>query len=173
MPNPLSLKPVVLIVDDEPNVLAALKRSWGREQFEVLTAGSGDEALKTIRRRSVDLIVADHDMPEMTGVDLLTTVRREYPEIIRFMLTGKASVGVAADAINEGEVTRFYSKPIEAADLATAINLALENRQLRQQISDLLLLVRSQKRLLDRAEIQYASQGNTTGGAGPALPLDF
>lgn len=117
----------VLLVDDEPKLLAALRRrlsSW----FEVTTAPSGREALRLIEDdESIAVIIADMQMPEMNGIELLKRVRDCAPHIRRMMLTGNADQETAIAAVNEGQVMRFMRKPCEAETLKEAIQHAFED----------------------------------------------
>lgn len=106
------VKLAVLFVDDDPALLRALLRGLRSETaFDMFTASNAQEALSVLRKQSVDVIVSDIDMPGMSGLELLSTVRREYPEVVRMMITGEATTERALAAINEGEVSRFFVKP--------------------------------------------------------------
>lgn len=117
----------VLLVDDEPKLLAALRRrlsTW----FEIATAQSGPEALRLIESDpSIAVIIADMQMPEMNGIELLKRVRDAAPHIRRMMLTGNADQETAIAAVNEGQVMRFMRKPCEAETLKDAIQHAFDD----------------------------------------------
>ena len=83
----------VLFVDDEPNGTKALKRALRREPYDILSAGSADESLEMLERESVDVVVSDENMPGMTGSEFLAVVYEKYPDTIRIILTGHASLG--------------------------------------------------------------------------------
>ncbi|MCK5557322.1 MAG: diguanylate cyclase [Candidatus Hydrogenedentes bacterium] len=116
----------VMLVDDEDNVLVALSRLLRKESYELVTAGSGSEALALMAEQPVDVIVTDQQMPGMTGMELLKQVKNEYPNTMRMMLTGHADVNVATTAINDGEVCRFITKPVQSDELKLAIRNAIE-----------------------------------------------
>ena len=118
----------VLFVDDDLSVLHGLVRRMRKEPFELRTATSGEEALGILARSSIDLIVSDMNMPGMSGMDFLAKVAKEYPDCVRIMLTGRPTLDVAMDAINNGEVYRFLTKPYDAGALAALIRKALEQR---------------------------------------------
>jgi two-component system response regulator HupR/HoxA len=109
-------KRTVLFVDDEENVLAALRRGLLDEPYDTLFARSGQEALEILARRPVHVIVTDMRMPEMGGLDLLRTVKREYPQVVRMVLSGYTQVTTLLTAINQGEVFRFVTKPWRLED---------------------------------------------------------
>jgi type II secretory ATPase GspE/PulE/Tfp pilus assembly ATPase PilB-like protein/FixJ family two-component response regulator len=128
----------LLFVDDEEGVLAAMKRVFMDENYEVLTASSGERALTILNRQPVHLVVSDHRMPGMTGAELLRSIKENWPETIRIMLTGHADVSSIMGAVQEGAVYKFITKPWHDDDLRLTVSLALqqylllhENRHLR------------------------------------------
>ncbi len=123
----------VLFVDDEPSVLAGLRRALHKEPYQVLCATSAAEALRLMAETPVDAVISDEQMPGMSGSELLAEVRRRYPETVRMMLTGNASLNTAIRAINEGAVYRFFTKPCNELDLATTIRHALEQKDLIEE----------------------------------------
>ncbi len=145
----------ILLVDDEPNVLAGLTRTLRREPYQVLTASSGAGALEILRGRPIDLVVSDHDMPGMNGVEFLAKVRALWPDTARFVLTGKASLDVAVDAINRGEVLRFFIKPCGEHELTTSIREALRNKDLMATARRLYLKLKRQQAFINGLEDTY------------------
>jgi len=103
----------ILFVDDEPTFLGSILRALRGFPFEVLGAASGDEAIMLMRKRNVDVLVSDIDMPGMTGLELVKIVRREFPTTVRMLLTGAGTMDRTLEAINEGEVHRFFTKPLD------------------------------------------------------------
>jgi DNA-binding NtrC family response regulator len=116
----------ILCVDDEPEVLEGLRRTLRRQPYRLLTATSAAEALQTIAAEPVDVIVSDIDMPGTNGLELVARIRREHPEIVRLLLTGDASLESALDAINQGEVHRFLTKPWDTNELRRTLHEAIE-----------------------------------------------
>ena len=124
----LSLR--VLCVDDEINVLSAHQRNL-RKQFSLDTAPSGAEALRLIQARGpYAVIVTDMRMPEMDGLQLLTEVKRLAPETTRIMLTGDADQHTAMEAVNQGHIFRFLTKPCAPETLAAALCAGQEQYRL-------------------------------------------
>ncbi len=116
----------VLLVDDEPRLLSSLRRRLS-SSFNVLTAEGGHEALQLLGQRSdVKVIVADMQMPEMNGIELLKKIKEAHPSIRRIMLTGNSDQETAMAAINEGQVMRFLRKPCDAEELAQVMHQAIE-----------------------------------------------
>jgi response regulator RpfG family c-di-GMP phosphodiesterase len=130
----------ILAVDDEPLVLEAIKRLLRPDGIDVRTANSGDEALRLLDRdaETIGAIVSDYSMPGMTGADLLRVTLQRWPDITRVLLTGNADLEAASRAVNEGQLSRLYTKPWQPAEFRQAIAQALdqnrvlcENRKLR------------------------------------------
>jgi CheY-like chemotaxis protein len=84
----VNVRPVVLLVDDEPRILSALRRTLRREGYELLLAGGAADALALLTERSIDLVITDQKMPETTGVEFLREVASRHPAIPRILLTG-------------------------------------------------------------------------------------
>ena len=103
-------KPRILFVDDEQRVLNSMRIMFRRE-FDLHLATSGKEALEIIEQHDIDVIVADHRMPQMTGVEVLTAVRNQSPRTVRIVLTGYADLDAVEGSINDCEVFRFLTKP--------------------------------------------------------------
>jgi CheY-like chemotaxis protein len=120
----------ILLVDDEPNVLQGFKRHL-RKSYEIELADSGASALRMIQGSGpFAVVVSDMQMPEMSGVELLSRVRDIREQTVRVMLTGNADQRTAVDAVNEGEIFRFLNKPCAPEKLAQVLDAALEQYRL-------------------------------------------
>src|SRR5690606_34213159 len=116
-------RPRLLFVDDEQRVLNSMRIMFRRE-FDLYLASHGQEALDIVKDRDIDVIVADHRMPQMTGVEVLTKVRKLSPRTVRILLTGYADLDAVEGSINEGEVFRFLTKPCPPQQLRATVELA-------------------------------------------------
>lgn len=117
----------ILVVDDEENILRAIRRLLMDEDLVVLTATSGEEALRIlIADQDVGLILSDQRMPGLTGVDFLEKARKIVPDTIRIVLTGYADVNAAIDAINRGGAYRYVAKPWKDDELVQIIREAAQ-----------------------------------------------
>ena len=143
----------LLFVDDEENVLHALRRIFIDENYTILTASSAQKALEILDREPVHLIISDHRMPGMSGGELLKLVREKHPETIRIMLTGYADVNSIMGAVKEGAVYKFITKPWNDEDLRLTVSLALQQY----------VLTLENRRLKDIAKQQQAKIKNFTG----------
>ena len=144
-PAPREENFTLLFVDDEENVLNALRRIFLEENYTILTATSGAKALEIMESRPVHLVISDHRMPGMTGSELLKTLRERFPETIRIMLTGFADVNSIMGAVKEGAVYKFVTKPWNDEDLRLTVSLALQQFVLMQENRKLKELARQQQ----------------------------
>jgi diguanylate cyclase (GGDEF)-like protein/PAS domain S-box-containing protein len=131
----------LLLVDDEENVLAALRRLLRAEGWLVLSATSAEQALQLMARHEIDVILSDQRMPGMTGVELLRRAKQLYPETIRLVLSGYTELQSITDAINEGAIYKFLAKPWDDAELRahlreafTLKEMADHNRRLDREV---------------------------------------
>ena len=138
-------KYTLLFVDDEENVLKALKRIFLFENYEILTASGGEAALRAMEQARVHLIVSDHRMPGMTGSELLKRVKERWPETIRIMLTGHADIQAIMGAVNEGAVYKFITKPWSDEDMRITVSIALQQYSLAQENRKLKEIAREQQ----------------------------
>jgi len=138
----------VLLVDDEPNVLNALRRSLRGRGFEIQTATSGDEALSLMQREPVDAIVCDMRMPGMSGAQVLKQSLDIAPDAVRVLLTGYADIGSTVSAVNEGEIFRYLSKPWDDAFLLQVLRDGLARKALERERNALLVLTEQQNEQL-------------------------
>jgi two-component system response regulator HupR/HoxA len=127
-------KRTVLFVDDETKVLMSLKRGLMDEPYETLFAKSAKDALEILQQKQVHVIITDMRMPKMSGLELLKIVKREYPYIIRLVLSGYAELNNVLDAINQGDIFRFITKPWKLeVELKTVIRQAIEYYDLHSE----------------------------------------
>ena len=133
----------ILVVDDEQNILEALRRCFRREPFRVLCAGSGAEGLKLIAETThIAVIISDQRMPEMNGSEFLTRSRELAPDAIRMLLTGYSDMETTVAAMNEGGATHYIGKPWEDSALLQTVrdgvlhyHLTIENRRQQEIIN--------------------------------------
>lgn len=123
----------LLLVDDEENILSALKRMLRDEKISILTATSGQEGLNLLAQHKVDVIVSDHQMPTMTGVEFLHLVKQTYPDCIRIMLSGHADLKAVIDAVNVGAIYQFLLKPWDDTQLRCQIKEAFKYKELEDE----------------------------------------
>lgn len=143
----------ILFVDDESNILSSLNRLFRPEGYNIFVATGGSEGLKILENRMIDVVVSDMRMPEMDGAQFLEQVSRKWPHTIRILLTGYADMNVTIDAINNGNIYRYISKPWNDNDIILTITNALEYKLLQDDRNRLLELTNQQNaqlRLLNK-----------------------
>lgn len=123
----------LLCVDDEENILLALRHLLAAEGHEVYTALNGQEGLGVLEKHSIDLIVSDMNMPNMDGTAFLKIASERWPNIKRILLTANSDFNKAVSAINEGKIDYFFSKPWNNEGLIKTISSLLENKLLKDQ----------------------------------------
>jgi len=148
--KPMDKPHTVLCVDDEKNILSALKRLLRKEDYELLTASNGEEALKILDENTVQLVMSDQRMPEMSGTELFEKVKERYPEIIRIILTGYTEIDAITGAINQGNIYKFFLKPWNDETLKLEIRKALDQYDLIKINKELTEKVKEQNEALMR-----------------------
>ncbi len=118
-------KITILYVDDEQNNLVSFKAVF-RIKYKILTAISGEEAIKILMKNTVNIIITDQRMPNMTGVEFLENILTDYPDPIRILLTGYADMNAVVDAVNKGKIFHYLSKPWNEEELDLTITKAYE-----------------------------------------------
>lgn len=130
----------ILIADDEPNIRRVLEATFSKEGFNVLTAQNGKSALDLVASNRIDLLVSDLIMPDMTGVELLRSVKDLQPHCAAIMITAYGTIKTAVDALKLGAYN-YITKPFELDEVRAQVKQALahqalqeENAQLKQQL---------------------------------------
>ena len=152
-----STKINVLYVDDEIDNLNAFKAVFRRD-FEVFIAESANEGMKIIENKENDIhiVLTDQRMPNITGVEFLASLVKDFPQIMRVLVTGYADLATVIDAINKGEVYRYVSKPWDNVELKNLILQAFEVYDLRKKnkrMTDELLKVNAQIEFMLRQKL--------------------
>ncbi len=126
MKSQANSKPKILVVDDEPDNLDLLYRTFYRD-YKVLRATSGPAALDLLAQEGeIAVIISDQRMPMMSGTEFLSLTATQYPDIIRIILTGYTDVEDLVEAINAGKVFKYVTKPWEAEELKAVVRQALD-----------------------------------------------
>lgn len=145
---PANPKAILLFVDDDPNVLKALRRLFHHENYQIHLAASGAEGLEILRQQTVDLIISDMRMPEMSGAEFLAHALEQWPETLRILLTGYADLQSTIDAINKGRIFSYCNKPWNDEELKLLVRNALEQKRLREEGERLATVIRQQNEQL-------------------------
>jgi len=111
----------ILIVDDEQPICNAISRLMAFSGFETSQANTAEAALKILSDKRFDLVISDHCMPGMKGLDFLMQIKKDWPETERILMSGYADLNTVVDAINKGEICRFIIKPWDSDELRKMI----------------------------------------------------
>ena len=145
----------ILLVDDETSVLSALSRALFDEQYEIVTRTSGEEALDAMKQTCFKVVISDERMFGMQGSEFLALAQELYPETVRILLTGHATMEAAMHAVNAGGVYRFFTKPWNDIEIKFAIRSAVEKYDLEAENRRLLRTIRQQALEIKVLEKQY------------------
>ncbi len=166
------MKQKVLIVDDERAVTELLQDVLSTEPYELMSASSAEEALAMLEQEQIDVVISDEKMPGISGTEFLAIVRERYPDTIRMILTGHASLDTAIKAINQGEIYRFFTKPCNVFDLAITIRQALQQRALMREAKRLLEMAKEQNTILEELESKYPGITMVKRGRGGEVIME-
>ena len=161
----------ILVIDDEDAVQRLVRFPLEREGYRVHQADSGERGLQVLKERPVQLVISDHNMPGMTGVEFLKLVRERYPHITRIMLTGDPDPQTIIRSINEGEVYRFIKKPWDNTMLRVTVYFAFETIQLEEENRRLIAALRRQMSFLRDLEQDFPYLAALTRDDDAALLL--
>ncbi len=145
----------VLFVDDDSAILRAIRRSLRDSPFDVLFANSGDEAIGILETRHVDVVVSDLDMPRMSGLDLLRTVRDRWPITLRMVLTGPADFATTVAAINDCGIVRFFPKMFDPGTFVQALVQLAPRIEANRSEDELVALATERDRRLRAIEERF------------------
>jgi two-component system, response regulator PhcR len=143
----------LLVVDDEPDVVQSVQDLL-RRQFRVLGATRAEDGLRLLRENEVHVVMSDQRMPGVSGVEFLARVRAERPDAIRLLFTGYADLKAVIDAINEGHVYRYITKPWDPEELQAILRQAAEQYDLLAERKRLLADLQSRNEQLQKANAE-------------------
>jgi len=153
----------VLFVDDEPNILRAIKRALFSMNITLLLAEGGEKALELMEKHDVHVVISDMKMPQMSGAELLEKIANKYPNTFRVVLTGYADIESTIKAVNQGKIHRYLQKPWDNKELVSVVEEGLERIKLKSENERLQKLSRLQnKKLKDiNASLEQTVQKRT------------
>jgi signal transduction histidine kinase len=146
-------KHCLLVVDDEPDLVHSVQDLL-RFDYRVLGATRATEGLKILDQEHVHIVMTDQRMPEMTGVEFLKRLREHHPDIIRLLFTAYADIKAVVDAINQGSVYRYITKPWEPQELQAVLRQAVEHYDLLAERKQLLAEVQEKNVQLEKANAE-------------------
>ncbi len=160
----MKVKGKILIVDDELRVINALKRVFDKNKYEIFSTTIPEDALNILNNNTVDIIICDHNMPNMSGIDVLKSAKDISPDAIRILITGYSDVNIAVSAINEGSIYYFFSKPWKNEEIIAVVEKAvIYKREQERKVSLYEVLNDSKEHLVEVAK-QLKFVGNIVEG---------
>lgn len=151
-------KETVIAIDDELNILSALKRLLRQENYEFLTTDDPEEVFEWLGTKKVALIISDHRMPKMEGTKVLQKSKEISPDTIRIMLTGFADLQATMDAVNIGSVWRFLTKPWDDESLKGIIREGVKYYRALEQAKFIERITEKQNEILQTFNINLEKQ---------------
>lgn len=146
----MGLKPCLLVVDDEPDLVQSVKDLL-RFDFRVLGATRASEGFKILENESVQVVMSDQRMPEMTGVEFLACLRDRQPDTVRLLFTAFSDLQAVTDAINQGNVYRYITKPFQPDELKAVLRQAFDHYNLHAERKRLLQELQEKNQQLEQA----------------------
>ena len=147
----------IMIVDDEPANLRTLLRLF-RQDYQVITAESGAEALTLLQQHEVALMISDQRMPQMTGIELMKKTVEVRPQMVKILLTGYTDISALIESINSGLVYRYLTKPWNNDDLQLTVARALEHYEITKS-NHLIVMENNRLRARLRSISEMAIEG--------------
>jgi signal transduction histidine kinase len=141
-------KDKILYIDDEPENLTSFKFVF-RKHYDVFLASSAMEGMEILKKEDVQLIITDQRMPKMTGVEFLEWTTKDFPEVIRMILTGYSDIEAIIYAINKGEVYRYITKPWDKDEMKMTIDNALKTYHLKRENQSLFAQLEESNKVLN------------------------
>ncbi len=129
------MRPRMLIVDDEPDMLDFMERVF-RSEYEVVRASSGEDALRELGRARFAVVITDQKMPQMTGVELLERVGQRLPYLVKVLLSGFTDVPEIERAMDRAGIHNYVVKPVDSEKLRAAVQEAIERHARGRALSD-------------------------------------
>lgn len=116
----------LLLLDDDANILKALKRTLRRDGYHILSTTKVSEAFSMLAENEVEVIISDQRMPEMSGTEFFSQVKAIYPNTVRIVLSGYTDLKSVTDAINQGSIYKFLTKPWDDSQIREHVHQAFK-----------------------------------------------
>jgi diguanylate cyclase (GGDEF)-like protein len=147
----------LLLVDDEEDVIASLERLLRYDGYNILHANSGRQGLEMLAKHNIGVVISDQRMPEMSGVEFLAQVKELYPETVRIVLSGSADFDSVREAINQGAIWKFFSKPWDNEVLRVDVMEAFWRQELAHEKAHLLQEIQAANGQLAQVNLELAA----------------
>ncbi len=177
--NNVQARSRILLLDDEPNILSALRRVFASEPYDLEVFTDAASALACAKDMDFALAISDYRMPEVDGVSFLTLFRSLQPDAMRLILSGFTDLEALLGAINDAHIYRFITKPWQDYELRTTVAQALahraallDNRRLADQLRAQQEQLHRQRNELERLEREHPGITQVKRGNDGAILLD-
>jgi len=138
----------ILLIDNEVNVINALKRELRKESYQILTATNVQDALKIMAENPIQVVIADHRLEGASVIEFMANIKDSYPDTIRVILSGYTDIDSVTAAINKGHVYKYLLKPWDKRELKETVRQCLDLFELRKQNLSLTEKIRQQNQKL-------------------------
>jgi serine phosphatase RsbU (regulator of sigma subunit) len=139
----------ILYIDGSEQYLKSFESAFSRD-YRIYTATSGREGMKILEEKMIQLVITDQQIPDMSGIEFLEKILKDYPDCMRMIMTGAGDKGAIIEAFNRGNVYRYVAKPWNMEDLKMSIDSAMEVYNLKIQNRDLINYLEDAKRNLEQ-----------------------
>jgi two-component system, LytTR family, response regulator len=143
----MKIKARILIVDDDLSVINALRRIFDKSKYEVLFTTKPEDAID-ILSNEIDIIICDHNMPNISGIEVLKYAKKISPNTIRILITGYSDIEIAISAINQGSIYYFFSKPWKNEEIISVVKKAIRYKYEKQEKDSVYEVLNENKRHL-------------------------
>ena len=148
-------KHTILVVDDEEFFIEYIQRILSDENYNVISASSGQEGIALLEKQQVSMVISEYKIPLMNGLEFLEKVRIIYPDILTIMVTDHADIELVIKAVNEAGVYKFLLKSWDDIDFKNTIKKTLESLQVIKERDVLIRKVKTHEATLKDLEKRY------------------
>lgn len=160
----------LLVVDDEEMVLVALRETLAREAYDVVTCSDPLQALKVVEEQTFSVIITDHQMPRLSGLEFFGQVKEVQPEATRILLTAVLSLSTVIEAVHKGDIYRFVVKPWLREELLATVHNAVQHHDMLRRNQVLLAAAEAMnEKLAQLTKNLEKFTGPIPGPKGPSL----
>jgi DNA-binding NtrC family response regulator len=159
----------ILIVDDDEEVRSTISKVLERDGYRVAVAESAEQGQRILREQPIHLVISDHHMPGMTGIEFLKQTAERHPEVVRMIMSGDPDNRVVIRSIREGRVFWFLRKPWDNTVLRVVVYLAFQRRELEERNRQLTSALERQLSFLQELESDFPELRARARGEAQAL----
>ncbi|MGD9567269.1 MAG: LytR/AlgR family response regulator transcription factor [Sedimentibacter sp.] len=159
----------ILIIDDDQNIINALKRILNKNEYIIYSANKSERAIDIIKNHDIDILLCDYNMPDMSGIEILKYAKDILPNAIRILITGNFDLNITISAINEVGIYYYISKPWKNEEVISIIEKAVNEKRIQEKKAELYEILNDSKDYL----VQTASMLNSVSSMENNIPIKF